>query len=114
MNNIWTIDSHGRALLAFCNAHDRPYEVDEDFVEAEAYIEDGALQEALTILRDLDGKPLWDGESRLSVRRANSEEAARWKRAYDAALENSDIEYGNGFMTYLIALIEPATQQDSK
>lgn len=108
MNNIWTIEAQGRALISFCNAHDRPFEVDEDFEEAQAYIEESALQKDLTTLRDLYGKPLWDGESSLEVRRANPEEAGHWKRAYDAALQNSDIEIGNGFMTYLIAVVNPA------
>ncbi|MBW4653506.1 MAG: hypothetical protein KME20_10800 [Kaiparowitsia implicata GSE-PSE-MK54-09C] len=107
MNNIWTIQANGRAVIAFCNAHDRPYEVDEDIDEAEAYVEDAGLQEDLTVLCDLDGKSLWDGESSLAVRRANAEEASRWKRAYDAALANNHIEYGDGFRTYLIAVIDP-------
>lgn len=111
MNNIWTIEAHGRAVISFCNAHDTPNEVDEDLEEAEAYIEDGALQEDLTVLRDLDGKPLWDGESNLSVRRASAEEASRWKRAYDAAPENNGVEHGNGFRSYLIAVIDPADHQ---
>jgi hypothetical protein len=73
---------NGEAVIAFRA---------EDHEEAVAIVneENGGLQLGLNGYSGLlraDGKPLWDGESEITARRATEDEHKRWLRARDAAL----------------------------
>lgn len=58
-------------------------------------------------LRDFEacGRPIWDGEAPLSVRRSDAGDTARWQRSFRAALEDGTAgEDPDEFATFLVEL----------
>ena len=70
---IFVAEINGQAIGAFS----QPTEDD-----ALAWANDKSFRSDLIVLESEDGRPLWDGLAEIYVRKANPEEADRWKTSY--------------------------------
>jgi hypothetical protein len=67
---------------------------------AEAWSTSEAFKTDLTVLRDADGRPIWNGEGSPRVRAASDEEIAKWDAARVAGA--ADEEDKAGYFTFLL------------
>jgi hypothetical protein len=73
--------------------------------EAEAWSASETFKKDLTVLRDADGRPLWNGEGRPNVRAASDEEIAKWDAARTAG--DADEEDKAGYFAFLLPVKDP-------
>ncbi|MBW8268966.1 hypothetical protein [Caldovatus aquaticus] len=60
------------------------------------------------------GRPVWNGESELTVRNASPDETSRWERAFAQAIAEGEAAEGDrdGFAVFLIAVEEAGGEED--
>ena len=54
----------------------------------------------LAVVRQEDGRPIWDGEGQLVLRQARPEEASRWQRDFARA-----VRIGDSALVFLVAVV---------
>ena len=78
----------GEAVLAFRA---------EDDDEARATIDyEGSMRSDLRALVGADGKPLWDGKSKIQLREAAPAQHAEWEQSRDQAISDGEIDLDAG------------------
>ncbi len=92
-----------RRPVAIINA---PLGVAEEWTASEAF------KKELTVLRDADGRPLWNGESTPSVRAASEEEIAKWDAARLAG--DADEEDKAGYFAVLVPAKDPKEHRSTR
>ncbi len=101
---IYTIEIAGRPTVAFSA---------ENLLAAEeAQKGEGGIEEELTVLDDVTGKPLWDGEAELFLREAHEEEREKWHKAIAHAILEGDPASGEdaikeGYVVFLVPVSDP-------
>ena len=88
-DRIYTLEIGGRAILCFPAAR---------FQEAQSLLKEEWLRAELKELRS-GGKPLWDGQEKLSVRNADSVEMSRFERGSKSLPGGDDLP-----IVYLVGL----------
>jgi len=70
----------------------------EDDEEAREKIDDheGDVRSDLRTLLDEDGKPLWDGNSPITLKEANAASHAEWEKSRDQAISEGEIDLDAG------------------
>jgi hypothetical protein len=81
--------------------------------KAKKWFEGEVFKEGIAALEDKTGKPLWDGEAELYVRRAYPEEVAEWERSHaksrrEALPHDEDGER----VAYLVPVVYPRDDDD--
>ncbi len=75
---IYTIEIAGRPTVAFSA---------ENLLAAEeAQTGGGGIEELLTVLDDVSGKPLWHGEAELFLREAHEDKREKWEKVIAHAI----------------------------
>ncbi len=101
---IYTIEIAGRPTVAFSA---------ENLLAAEEAQKDGAgIEELLTVLDDVSGKPLWHGEAELFLREAHEEEREEWDRVVGHAVQDGDPASRqeaeeDGYVIFLVPVSDP-------
>ena len=99
----FTIETNGRAIVCF-GAPSRD--------EAEELCGAGFIVADLLTLEAKDGTALWDGESELYLREADSEEEAIWDRMVSKAILGEDISsreeaFEENWVVFLVEAYDP-------
>jgi hypothetical protein len=94
---IFTLEIGGRAVMAF-TAEDRMW--------AEKLIEEETFRSDLTVYEH-EGRPLWDGRTDLFLREAFGDEVERFQAARSRAIRSGEMEDGEDFVTFLVAVTDP-------
>ncbi len=101
---IYTIEIAGRPTVAFSA---------ENLLAAEeAQKGGGGIEELLTVLDDVSGKPLWHGEAELFLREAHEDEQEKWEKEIAHAILEGDPASGEdaieeGYVVFLLPVIDP-------
>ncbi len=102
---IYTIEIAGRPTLAFSA---------ENLSAAEgAQKARGGIEGELTVLNDVNGKPLWDGEAELFLREAHEEEREEWDKVIAHAVQEGDPASRQeaeevGYVVFLVPVRDPS------
>jgi hypothetical protein len=107
---LWAVETCGRAVVVF--AADT---LDE---AAEAIESESTIADDLQVFQGMDGQPLWDGESELSLREAEAEEQAAWDSSIARAILEGEVEsrehaIEEGVVVFLVPAAGP-TGEDSE
>ena len=101
---IFVAEISGRALAAM-NA--------ETTFTADDWFGGPAFHRELTVLRDEDGIPLWDGEAEIHVRPANSLEEEIWERERAEAVTAGHVDEDEAkVLVFLIPVFDPDHTDD--
>jgi hypothetical protein len=92
---VYVAEIFGRGVVAFDAAS-------ED--EARARLAERPLRRDLTVLQT-EGRPLWDGASRILLRPAAPKEADVWRASHAAAAASSP---GEGWHVFLVPVVAPS------
>jgi hypothetical protein len=114
--HTYVAEINGEPIVAF-----RADDVDEAF--AIAHDAEGGLQLDLTCALRVDGtdpRPVWDGESAISVRLATKAEHERWAKARDAEVREAtdgkliDLKMGDDWDDFNVYLIPISYDEDDE
>lgn len=93
--NVYVAEIAGRAVMVF-NA--------DDAKDAVGFVE--AMQEDFLAVTS-DGRPLWDGRAKVSIRRAEPPEVATHREAYNQAEADGAVEPGDSIYAWLVEVVDP-------
>ncbi len=101
---IYTIEIAGRPTVAFS--------AENLSAAKKAQKGGGGIEEELTVLDDVSGKPLWDGEAELFLREAHEEEWEEWDKVIAHAVQEGDPASREeaeeaGYVIFLVPVIDP-------
>jgi hypothetical protein len=101
--SLYVAEISGRAIAAM-NA--------ENTFIAEDWFGGPGFHSELLLLWDEDGNPLWDGEAKIRVRLASSEEQEIWERGRAEAVMDGDVDEDEvRVLVFLIPVIEEDTDE---
>lgn len=111
MDTIWTVLSDGRPVLAF--NIESASDTEEARQQAEAFAADPELRQDLMLWQDDEERPLWDGQSEISIRAASPDEVEIFREVYAEAAEDEDFsDEDDGFLVFLVPVNDPDDEDD--
>ena len=91
---VYVAEISGRGIAAFDAAND---------AEAEVHLADEAFVRDLTVLQS-QGRPLWDGVTKIQMRRASPEEEVAWQSGLVVGDEDRFV--------FLVPVVDPSDDDD--
>lgn len=100
---LFTLAVQGRPVLVLAQ---QDLDMAEDLVTSAIAPDLAELEEA--------GRPVWDGESELTVRNATPDETSRWELAFAQAKDEGEATEGDreGFAVFLIPIEDPGAEEE--
>ena len=92
--SVYVAEISGRAIAAFDAADD---------AEAQVHLADRAFVRDLIVFQN-QGRPLWDGVSKIEMRTASPEEAAKWQSGLVVGDEDRFV--------FLVPVVDPSDRDD--
>src|SRR5262245_22564737 len=100
--NVYVAEISGRGVLAFEAAND---------LDAEERLLDRTLVRDLRVLQH-QGKPLWDGVSKMRLREPKPMELDIWHTEHNAATALLSDEDDKSWRVFLVAVVDPSEFDD--
>ena len=99
---IWTLEIAGKAVVVIGD-------IERD--DADELIADEAFRDDLLAFES-EGRPLWDGEAKLTIRAAQGDEQDVWNESRLEAEDEDDFEEDEASVVFLVPVDAPDDEEE--